>query len=110
MKVHYQVNPKMNVELEATKIVDVFEKLHNFQEVFGETKCGKCQSENLKYVVRTVDGNKYYELQCITCQAKLQFGVHKVGGSIFPKRKDNQGNWLNNRGWVKWNKNTQQME
>jgi hypothetical protein len=34
----------------------------------------------------------------------------KKGGGLFPKRKDKDGNWLPDRGWVKWNSKTQQNE
>jgi hypothetical protein len=34
----------------------------------------------------------------------------KKGGRLFPKRKDKEGKWLNNGGWVKWNPDTQKEE
>lgn len=69
---------------------DIFEKVAQYQEVFGNTKCPACGSENLIYRVREHDGNKYYELYCADCKAKLPFGAHKSGGTLFPKK------------WVKW--------
>ena len=36
------------------------------------------------------------------CGAVLGFGQHKKGGTLFPKRKDADGNWLENRGWYKY--------
>ena len=80
-----------------------------FQEVFEESKCGKCGSENLKFVVRTVDDNEYFELRCMDCGAKLAFGSMKKGGGLFPKRKDGD-NWLPDNGWTKWNPKTKQAE
>jgi hypothetical protein len=44
------------------------------------------------------------------CGARLSFGVHKKGGGLFPKRKDNEGNWLSDNGWVKWNPKTEKAE
>ena len=36
--------------------------------------------------------------------AALSFGQHKKGDTLFPKRKDEKGNWLENGGWHKWQK------
>lgn len=88
----------------------VVERLSTLEEIFGHTKCGKCGSENLKFNVRENGGNKYYELVCQDCGAKLAFGVHKEGGSLFPKRKDSEGNYLKDKGWTKWNKATGKLE
>ena len=34
----------------------------------------------------------------------------KKGGRLFPKRKDKEGNWLPDGGWVKWNPDTKKEE
>ena len=110
MKLSYTTsNGKISVEFEGESQKDLFGQIASFQEVFEETQCGKCGSENLKFVVRTVDENDYYELRCLDCGARLSFGVHKKGGGLFPKRKD-KDTWLPNRGWVKWNPETQKNE
>jgi hypothetical protein len=110
MKVKY-TNPTgtFSVELDGDTQRDVFGNLAKFQEVF-ESSCGKCGSTNLKYVVRTVDDNEYYEIRCLDCGARLAFGCHKKGGGLFPVRKDKEGKWLPNRGWVKWNPNENKAE
>jgi hypothetical protein len=58
-----------------------------------------------------MDQGKYYELWCQNpdCRAKLGFGQHKTGDTLFPKRKDKEGNWLSDNGWVVYvpNKNRQ---
>ena len=111
MKVNYSTgNGRLSVELNAETQPDLFEQLAYFQEVFGETGCGKCGSENLRFQVRTVEDNLYYELRCLDCGAKLAFGAMKKGGRLFPRRKNKDGEWLPDRGWVKWNKETQQEE
>jgi hypothetical protein len=103
MKVTYTTkNNRLKVEIEGESQKDVFESLAKFQEVFDENACGKCESENLKFVVRNVDDNLYYEIRCMDCGAKLAFGVHKKGGGLFPKRKEGD-NWLPDGGWTKWN-------
>ena len=111
MNVTYNTsNGRMSVEFQVDTQVDLFQQLAFFQEVFGEAGCGKCGSENLRFQVRTVEDNHYYELRCLDCGAKLAFGVKKQGGRLFPRRKDKEGNWLPDNGWVKWNKETQQEE
>ena len=40
------------------------------------------------------------------CGATLAFGQHKKGGTLLPKRKDENGNWLENGGWHKWQKDS----
>lgn len=111
MKVNYSTgNGRLSVELNAETQTDLFEQLAYFQEVFGETGCGKCGSENLRFQVRSVEDNLYYELRCLDCGAKLAFGAMKKGGRLFPRRKNKDGEWLPDRGWVKWNKETQQEE
>ena len=109
MKATY-TSGKISVEIDFETQIELFQKLSNFQEIFEETKCGKCGSENVKFQVRNVDDNLYYELRCVDCGAKLAFGVMKKGGRLFPKRKDKEGNWLPDNGWVKWNSKTQKEE
>ena len=111
MKVTYTgTNGRLKVELEAESQVDLFQQLGEFQEIFDETECGKCQSENLRFVVRNVDENLYYELKCLDCGARLSFGTMKKGGRLFPRRKNKDGEWLPDRGWVNWNPDTKKEE
>jgi hypothetical protein len=117
MKVNYTTaNGRLSVELEAEGHSSLWKQLAAFQEVFEETACGKCKSENLKFVVRTAkdsSGKKeytYHELHCKDCRAKLHFGVIDDGkGSLFPKRKQD-GKWVGSSGWVLYNKETQKEE
>lgn len=104
MKVTYTTHSgRMSAELEADSQRDLFEAINRFQEVFEEDTCGKCKGHDIRYVVRTVDDNQYYELRCQSCGAKLAFGANKKGGGLFPKRKDSDGSWLPDNGWTKWN-------
>ena len=84
---------------------ELFEQIAHAQEVFDHKQCGKCQSESLRFMVRTDDeDNKYYELKCNDCGAKLQFGCHKKGETLFPKRQDAENKWLPDGGWLKWDR------
>lgn len=100
----------LTITFEGETQKDIVKQLSSLEEVFGESVCGKCGSENLRWVVRENDGNEYYELRCLDCGAKLAFGVNKKGGGLFPKRKDGEGNWLPDKGWTKWNNKTKQVE
>lgn len=79
-----------NVTVEAENQKAVFEALSEYQEIFAITQCPHCQQTHLRYVVREVEGNKFYELRCLDCHAKLQFGQHKGQTTLFPKQ------------WVRW--------
>ena len=118
MKVEYTTrNGRMKVVIEGKSHADIIEQLASFCEVFEDLECrrnGK-KSDNVRFVVREVDGNKFYELKCFDVDkdlygAKLAFGVHRTGGTLFPKRQDKDGNWLPNNGWVKFNKETGKEE
>lgn len=102
MKLNYKVSNKLSFELEGEGQKEIFKELSAIQEIFGEESCGLCKSHNLRYVVRNVDDNDYYELRCADCGAILAFGQHKKGGTLFPRRKDDNGKWLPNRGWHKY--------
>ncbi len=104
MKLTYTTkNNRIKVELENNSLKEIFKQLAEFQEIFDEPKCGSCNSENIHFLVRTVDCNDYYELKCRDCLAKLAYGQHKTGGSLFPKRKLTNGNYdKENKGWHRW--------
>lgn len=87
MKVKYKVGDKLEFELEGSGQKEIFKELALIQEIFAEEKCGLCGSTNLRFVVRSVEGNDYYELRCADCGAVLAFGQHKKGGTLFQKEK-----------------------
>jgi hypothetical protein len=103
MKINYQTKNRLNVEINVDSAKDAFKQLAEFQEVFDEASCGMCNNDDLQFIVRTVEGNDYYELKCKKCFAKLAYGQHKSGGSLFPKRKLPSGEYdKENQGWHKW--------
>ena len=102
MKVTYKPNPKLEFELEGSGQKEIFKELATVQEIFSEECCGLCHKDNIKFVVRSVEGNDYYEIRCLSCGGILSYGQHKKGGTLFPKRKDDNNNWLPNGGWHKW--------
>jgi len=93
-----------NVTVEAESQKELFETLAEYQEVFSISRCGGCHSpDDLRYSVRVQEdkkgkAHKYFELRCGACFAKLPFGQHDNGKTLFPKS------------WVRWNRDTQQEE
>jgi rRNA maturation endonuclease Nob1 len=79
-----------NVTVEGENQKEVFATLAEYQEIFSITQCPHCKGVNLRYAVREVDDNNFYELRCQGCFAKLQFGQHKGQLTLFPKQ------------WVRW--------
>lgn len=92
-------NGRLSFEFEGATDRAIFAQLAEIQEVFEEAACGCCRSTSLRYEVREFDAYKYYKLLCTACGATLDFGQHKVGESLFPKRRDKDGNDLPNDGW-----------
>jgi len=107
MKVTYTSgNGRLTLHAEGD-IKQVFEQISEFDEVFANhTTCKATGSADVSFRVRTVEGNKYYEVVANETGHKLAFGQTKEGGKLFPRRKDKEGNWLSDSGWVKWDPNT----
>jgi translation initiation factor 2 beta subunit (eIF-2beta)/eIF-5 len=104
MKVKYiSRNNRLSVEIETESAKETFKKLARFQEVFDESECALCKNDELQFVVRTVDGNDFFELKCKKCYAKLGYGQHKVGNTLFAKRKKEDGSFdKETLGWHRW--------
>lgn len=118
MKVSYTTRDGRFVfELEGSTHTELIEKIAEIQEIYENLTCsynGKT-SDKVQFRVREVDGNKYYEAVCVDedfdiRNARLQFGVHKKGGGVFPKRKNDDGSYNKNNGWKKYNKQTNTEE
>lgn len=97
-------------ELDASNERDLFEKVAHLNEVFNNVVCGKCRSENTFMRVRNVNDDKFYEYVCSDCYARFSLGCHKKGNTLFPHRKDKEGNYLPDGGWMKYNKETGKEE
>jgi hypothetical protein len=103
MRVIYKVSDELTFELEGSTQKDIFEELSSVGEVFGgSTSCGKCQSTNVHFRMRKVDANKFFEKSCGDCGASLSYGCHRVGDTLFKKVKNEDGSWIDNRGWVRY--------
>ena len=114
MKATFKVSSKLEIELEAKTQKEMFEHLAIWEEIFGIEKCGKCGKPNLKFVVRSAKKDdktyNYPEIHCKDCYARLGFGTHDNDkGTLFPKRKDADGNYLSDNGWQRWDKEQKKM-
>lgn len=103
-------NGSLFIKFEAPNMKDLFEQLARNQEVFdADTACGCCHKTNLRFRVREVTASakggklfKYFELVCLDCHARLQYGQSNDQVSLFPKRRDEEGNYLPNNGWARY--------
>lgn len=107
MKASYRTQDgRMTFEVSGDTPKQIWEQVAAVQELFeADSECGLCHSKEgkgLRFVAREYDDNKYYELRCLQCFARLSFGQHKKGGGLFAKRKDKDGNRLEHRGWEKY--------
>lgn len=81
------------VQVEADSVKDAIKKLSGYYDVFGEKKCGECGHEELAVQHRKAKGYDYYELRCPSCDARLSFGQHQEGETLFPKRDKGTAGW-----------------
>jgi hypothetical protein len=113
MEALIKMNNKLTLKVEGSDQLELFQNLAQHGEVFGIQKCGCCGSDDFRYVVRQVEDTKkkgkfykYYELHCQKqgCRARFSFGQLNEGGALFPKRKGENGEYLDHDGWVKYQK------
>jgi hypothetical protein len=106
MKAHYRTaNGRLTFEVQGETVKNVFREISLVQEVFdAESECGCCKGKDIRFQSRQVDDYDFYELSCgnVECRARFAFGQAKKGGGLFPKRKDEDGKWLPNHGWSKY--------
>jgi hypothetical protein len=103
MKMIYKsVDDRCEFECELTTVKMAFELAAHLDEGFSETQCGQCNSNRLRHVVRDVEtqtgGGTYYEMQCLDCGARLDFGQHKNNKTLWCKR-ERPGEDAKHRGW-----------
>jgi len=106
MKAHYRAaGGRLTFEVQGETPKELFAQIAALQDVFdAENVCGICGSSEIRFQHRHVEDFDYYELQCMAgeCRGRFQFGQHKKGGGLFPKRKDDDGHFLPNRGWARY--------
>ena len=92
---------QFTLEVEVGSLKEALACLSEFGGVIGQSVCGACGSDRVRYVVREAQSYTFYECACCDCSARLSFGQTK-DGRLYPRRKDKDGNWLPNNGWVKF--------
>jgi len=100
---------------EGQSHVDVFRQLVDLQDLFGNSRCGKCGSDNTYYRIRKTEKDRkkfeYFEMSCRDCYAKLPYHMHdddKKGSMYIQKRVPDEKKEPNTEyyegGWEKYNK------
>ena len=87
------------ITVEGESVKDAIRDLSDYSEVFNETTCGICQSDQIRPSHRSAKGYDFYEMVCCSCGAKLSFGQTREGEKLFPKRKDQDGYEIGKNGW-----------
>ncbi len=96
----------MLAKFTVENVKQLFDQVGEFAELLaGDDRCGMpgCGSTHIwprSREAKKADGKKvkYYELVCGDCGAKLSYGQHSEGGSLWVKRANDTGP-LDNRGW-----------
>ncbi len=104
MKATYRTSDgRISFEVEGESAKALFAQIAGIQEIFDvEHECGMCKSKDIRFRVRKADKFTYYELNCQECRARLDFGQSQDLVSLFPKRKDEDGRWMEHRGWYRY--------
>lgn len=100
---------RVRFEAEASTPTEMWKKLSLVQQIFdADSACGVCGNKEIKFNHRVAKEFDFYELICgdPKCNARLSFGQHKKGGTLFAKRKDADGGWLDYDGWHRWKPDT----
>ena len=91
------------IEVDCENVKEAIQALDEYGEVFGESDCGSCGSKEIGPQHRIHDDNEYYSLRCVNCGSQLDLGQHKTGGTLFAKRKLENGEYDQaNRGWYRF--------
>lgn len=85
IKAKYTVNSKCQLEFEGKDVKDMFQKLSHIGDVFGQGRCGNCESDNVQMQHRQPSGFDYYSVVCKDCRHEFKFGQMKDSGKLFPK-------------------------
>jgi hypothetical protein len=114
MRATVRVTPVLSLDVEGETAKGLFKGIAEAQATFEDSACGACNGTDIRYVVRQVDSNEFYEVHCqnFKCRAKLSYGHNKDGKTMYPKRYevDNKGKakktadgktvYLPNKGWT----------
>jgi len=90
---------RIEVTVEAENIEKAFEELSHAGEAFGSTICGACGVEDTAFITRKNGKYTFHEIKCRECNATLAISKQTDTGVMYPRRRDKEGNRLENNGW-----------
>jgi len=92
MEANYKIrNGQITIKVEGATAKELFKALAELEDTFSvaDDCCGSCGNIRTRFRVRTnKDGDSFYELFCLKCNATLDYGQKKDNKTIYPKRKD----------------------
>jgi hypothetical protein len=98
---------RLSLKVQGETLKELFRTMATAQELFADSQCGLCHSEDIKFRVRQADTYEFFEKVCAACNGVLAYGQRRDGSGLFPRRKSEAGELLPNGGWLKWTKETQ---
>jgi hypothetical protein len=93
---------KMDITVDGQDTKAAFDELSRAMEVFGQDRCGACDSTDVVFRTRLAGGHTFREAHCRECRSVLSFGLTKADLTMFPRRKTKSGEWIDNNGWTKY--------
>lgn len=105
IRVQFHVGDSMSVTVQGHDPKSTFEELSVAMETFGQgCMCEACGSKQTVPVTRVVSQYTLHEWRCTECWSTLKLSsTASSPNNLFPARKKD-GEWLPNKGWVKWEK------
>lgn len=85
---------KVSLEVSGEGVKECFREIAHHMEYLQHQKCLSCNSEAVKWEVRTSKGgDEYFEVQCLACGHKIDLGQHKERPTLFTKRDHSATGW-----------------
>lgn len=98
------------VEVEGETQLEAFDNMAEMAELLSVgVHCGKSGATDTIPVRRMTGDFIFREWKCVSSGATLGMGQKKEGG-LFPRRKDKEGNWLEDNGWQTWAARKKEMQ
>tara|TARA_Y100001973_G_C5033690_1_gene249326 strand:- start:30 stop:410 length:381 start_codon:yes stop_codon:yes gene_type:complete len=98
------------VEVEGETQEELFGNMAEMAELLSAgATCGKSGQTDTIPRKRVSGEYTFFEWFCVSSGAALALGQKKNGG-FFPKRKDKNGEYLDNNGWQTWSERKQEMQ
>lgn len=83
--VKLRIGGDVMLEVTADSPKALVSELSAYSEVLVHQTCGNCKGTSVRHEHRLAKGYEFYGMRCLDCGAKLDFGQHKEGGTLFAK-------------------------